>query len=442
MNNQTRVGELLIHCLGMGGDFPPEEAGELKQLSSSDWDHISRRLIRYDAGPLLHHRLKGFEAGSGADSEAGSKAGSEAGSKASSGAIIPADAARKLEESYLYSALKNMRIYNDLSNVIRAVQSNGIPVVVLKGAHLAKVVYGNIALRRMCDLDLLFKKADLPKAVKTLLDMGYSPIKPFGIEEECSRRHHLPAFVKKDAVPIEIHWHIELPDTPFSIDIDGLWERARPVTINDVQVLVLSPEDLILHLCLHATAHILDDIGLKPFYDLSEVIRYYQAKDEMDWNLLQLRSKEWRADRPLYLMLSLLKELLGKAMPEDLFSILKSNPVDARFVAVLREYFIMKVTSSSIMTPDLAQFCVAGGLQNKLALFLRKIFPPRHYIAKTYHTRQDSVRVYFYYAVHLKDLLHRYGHVMWQIFRHDKETITLAKVESSQIALRDWLLSL
>ncbi len=142
MNNQTRVGELLIHCLGMGGDFPPEEAGELKQLSSSDWDHIARRLIRYDAGPLLHHRLKGFgsKANSGAGSGAGSGAASKADSEVGSEAIIPVDAARKLEESYLYSALKNMRLYNDLSNVVRAVQSNGIPVVVLKGAHLAKIV--------------------------------------------------------------------------------------------------------------------------------------------------------------------------------------------------------------------------------------------------------------------------------------------------------------
>ena len=423
----------------MGSDFPPEEAEELKHLSSSDWDHIVRRMIRYDAGPLLHCQLR--ELVSQARSESGTEDAPEAKPKAHSGAIVPPEAARKLEESYLYSALNNMRLYNDLSGLIKAMQSSGIPVTVLKGAHLAKCVYGNIALRRMCDLDLLFKRDDLPKAVKVLLDAGYHAARPFEIDEECSVRHHLPAFIRKDSVPVEIHWHIEPPDAPFLVDIDGLWERARPVTINDVQALALSPEDLILHLCLHASSHILDDIGFRPFCDLSKVIRHYQRKGEIDWELLRLRSQEWKTDRPLYLMLSLLKELLGRAMPEELFSILKSNPVDARFVAVLREYFMMKATSSSIMTPDLAQFCVSRGLQNKAALFFRKVFPPRHYIAKTYHIRMDSVRVCLYYPVHLKDLLHRYGHVMWQLFRHDRETMTLARVESNQIALRDWLMS-
>ncbi len=395
MNNQTSTGELLIYCLGMK-DGPPE-AGELKRLTSSDWDGLIRGAIRYNVAPLLYHRLKGFSAGG----------------------VIPADAIRKLRESYLNNALKNVHLYQDLSRVIRAFQSKNIPVIVLKGAHLAKVVYGNIALRPMCDMDLLVKKSDLSGTVTTLMNMGYSPEVAFEIEDTCANHMHLPLFFKESGVPIEIHWHIERPNTPFFIDIDELWKRAQPVIIDDLQVLVLSPEDLILHLCLHATRHILK-IGPGLFCDLPEVIRHYQGK--IDWSKLQQRSREWKAERPLYLMLSLLKELSGEAMPKDLLSVLKSNPVDMHFVAVLRSHIIMKIQNSSALPIDLTRFCTAASFKGKTAIFLeilKKVFPSKEHMAKIYHVRSDSTGVYFYYPLHLVVLILRNGHIMpilWQIF--------------------------
>ena len=420
MNNQTSTDELLIYCLGMK-DGPPE-AGEFKRLTSSDWDGLIRGAIRYNVAPLLYHRLKGCSAGE----------------------VIPADVVRKLRESYLNNALKNVHLYQDLSKVIRAFQSKGIPVIVLKGAHLAKVVYGNIALRRMCDLDLLVKKEDLPRAVNTLMEMNYySPYVPFKIKDACDKSQHLPPFINERAVPIEIHWHIVRPDIPFflTIDIDGLWKRAQPAIIDDVQVLVLSPEDLILHLCTHIIRHIVEFIGLRSFCDLSEIIRHYQ--DEIDWEQLQIRSKEWRMDRTLYPILSLLKELLGESVPEDMLGVLKSNSVDADLVAELRECIILEIDSSSSSGIMFAQILRAKRLKDKAACFLeilKKFFPSRQCIAQIYHIPSASARVYFYYPVRLKDLIFRNGYIVWQLFRRDEEIKALIKLHSRQLALKDRLM--
>jgi len=421
MNSQTSIGELLIRCLGMG-DPPPtasELEHELEQLTSSDWDGIIRGAILYNVAPLLYHRLK----------------------ELSLDAVIPANAAQKLRQCYLNSALKNMRLYRDLSEVIKVFQSNDIPVIVLKGAHLAKVVYGNIAIRQMCDLDLLVQESDLPKVVKAMLEMGYSPVRPYTMEGEYTKKR-LPSFIKKNAIPIEIHWHIKHRSVPFSIDTNGLWKRAQPASINDLQVMVLSPEDLILHLCVHATHHIMK-AGLRPFCDLFEVIRHY--RDEIDWKQVQHRSLEWKAERPLYIMLSVLKELSGKALPEDLLSILKSNPIDEHLVAEFKEYIIKYtvrgINSSSKLILTLTQFWESKGLMGKASFFLESAFPSRQYIAKVYHIHSDSKRVYFYYPVRLKDIVLRYSYIMWRLCRYDKETMALAKLGSRQTALKNWLIS-
>lgn len=423
MMDRARAGELLLYYLGLEGG---ESVGQ--PASPPEWDRLVERSIRYNVAPLLYRRLKAL--GSSPDPVPGN----------SNTDAVPGSVLQRLRESYLQNALKNMRLYHELANTVRILHSEGIPVIVLKGAHLARIVYGNIALRRMCDLDLLVRKGDLPGTVERLLKAGYRPSKPFEIEDLCATRHHLPQLVKEGAAPIEIHWTIHIPGSPFTVDVDGLWNRARPVIINDVQMMVLSPEDLILHLCLHATQHIFD-IGLRPLLDLSETMRRYRG--ELDWEQLRLRSHQWRMSRPFYLMMYLLRELSGKAVPEELMILLEPDHFDTRFVAGCKAHIIMRLNGSGgpALTPDLAQFWKSGSFHDKLILFLEKIFPSRQRLAKYYHLKPDSSLIYLYYPVHLKYLLMRYSRTMWRLLHHDKEAVTLAGKENSQVVLKDWLKS-
>ncbi|MCL6583170.1 MAG: nucleotidyltransferase family protein [bacterium] len=414
---KSSAGEILICCLGLGSMKPSEE--NLRKLSPSAWERIIRQAIRYSVAPLLYHRLKvsGLEA------------------------LIPRDAARKLRDSYLANAIKNLHLYQELSTIIQTFHERGLAAIVLKGAHLAKIVYGNSALRYMCDLDLLVRKEELPLAISSLSDKGYHPIKPFDIEEVCTQKHHLPTFIKKDQLvyQIELHWHIEPPTDPFTVNLEGLWQRAQKATINNLPILVLSPEDLILHLCMHTVHHILD-LGLRPLCDLSETIRHYQA--EIDWKSLQLRSREWKADKPLYLMLSLLVEFAGQAAPQGVLDILKANTIEPHhFVTKLKNHIMMKMSDSVALTTDIARFWKPKKPTDRIALFWQKAFPPRAYLAKIYRIRKESALVYLFYPVHIIDLIIRYGYTLWRLFRHDAELVPLAELESSQLDLRDWLLS-
>jgi len=105
----------------------------------------------------------------------------------------------------------------------------------------------------MCDLDLLVRRDDLARARDVLAGMGYAP-QYFGVEQvDYAQHHHLRPMARPDGIRVEIHWTIARPVGPAEVDLEGIWERAQPAKIAGVQALVLSPEDLILHLCLHTS---------------------------------------------------------------------------------------------------------------------------------------------------------------------------------------------
>jgi hypothetical protein len=66
-----------------------------------------------------------------------------------------------------------MVLYRQLKEILIEFNKNNIPVILLKGAHLAQFVYGNIALRLMSDIDLLVKKEDLGCACAIIIKYGY-----------------------------------------------------------------------------------------------------------------------------------------------------------------------------------------------------------------------------------------------------------------------------
>src|SRR4051812_26165067 len=81
---------------------------------------------------------------------------------------LSGEALQALQDVYLHNALRNVTIWEELSAVLWTFQDAGVPVILLKGAHLAELVYGSPALRPMVDLDLLVRETDLVRAERCL----------------------------------------------------------------------------------------------------------------------------------------------------------------------------------------------------------------------------------------------------------------------------------
>jgi hypothetical protein len=414
--DQTQIHELLLYCLRV---VPDEKGdGRLESLSSSDWNVFIKLSGRHGVAPLLYHRLRTFH----------------------SDIPIPANVMARLRHIYLQSAGRGMHLYHKLGKVLGPLRHANIPVIVLKGAHLAQLVYDNIALRPMSDVDILVHKNDVMRVEAALLGIGLAPAEYNRLiaKDNCEFEYGLP----NRKVFVEVHWEF-LPSTyRFKIDIDELWERSRQAIIAGVEVSVLCPEDLLLHLCMHTSAKHLFAIGLKPLYDLVETIRYYGK--EIDWKQVQLRSEQWGGAKCVYLTFRLARELVGASVPDDLMKAIKPSDFDERFMVLAKErIFAYEHWNSDglSLSTNIAQLWGSKRLRNKGTLFLRRAFPSPEEVARMYPAPSDSIRIYFYYAVRFKDLVLRHGRQVWRLLRRDEGMRGLTKKENDLTLLKEWLMS-
>ena len=388
-----KADKLLLSCLKAEGD--PSHIHGLENLTPSDWNDVIQQSLRHNIAPILYQRLKRLD----------------------SAGYIPTDVLQILHEAYLRNAARNVRLYYNLSKVLKILKDAGIPVIVLKGAHLAEVAYRKIGVRSMGDVDLLFKKKDLSRCQKRLMEAGYHPY--------CS---HLP---------LDIHWDF---GTPLRVNMEEVWERAQPAVIAGVEILVLCPEDLLLHLCLHlAVKQLFQSVGLRTFCDIRETIRHYDS--QIEWEQVSNRATQWGAPNSIYLTLLFARDLLDVRVPFNTMETLKPDNFDPKVKEWALEQIFYHKGDPLSLSPYFWQLWRQGSFREKVAFLMKLIFTSPEFISQEYPAPYGSSRNYFYYLIRLKDHFPRYSRAIWRMLIRDEKMLILAKQQSQNIAMREWLSS-
>ena len=194
------------------------------------------------------------------------------------------------------------------------------------------------------------------------------------------------------------------PQFPFPIDTDGQWGRSRPVIIAGVEAAVFCPEDLLLHLCLHAGCTHGFEPGLRLFNDIIEILQQHEA--DMDWSLVHRLTVEWDVGKSVYLTLKLAMELLGARLPEGFLEDLRPGDFNERFVVLAKNQIFSRRPPTRpplSMGPAVAQFWGASRFRDKVILFWKRFFLSRKTMARVYPAPADSLRIYYYYVVRLRN---------------------------------------
>ena len=411
--DQQRTDEALLACLGLGVDGTA--TGRPRTLSDADWNNVIQRSARLAITPLLYNRVK-------ADAPA---------------TVIPPGAVAILREISVGWAVTSLRLHHDLTRVLSALRRDGIPVIVLKGAYLGAVVYGDIALRPMSDIDLMVRRGDLPKAQALLCDMGYSKRDQPHVDVDYEAHHHVHPLTRPDGVPVELHWTITRPTAPFKIDLDGLWERARPALIGGVEALVLSVEDLLLHLCLHAAFDHQFFLGFRACWDIRQTIQHHDS--EIDWEQLLHRARQWGVSKYVYLTLHLAQDLLGAAVPTHAITSLRPDGFDPRLMAWAKAELLTDRSAAVPVPPTLAQMRGDMRIRAKLWLMMKSVLPSAKAMRRMYPACASSRLGYLYYPLRWVDLLWRYGWSACRLAARDRETMALAHREQERAAFLEWL---
>ena len=364
-----------------------------------DWDFILNGTTRHGISPLLYRKLRKINAGND----------------------VPAEVMTELMERYYNNIDRNIRIYNELSKVLKAFSDAGIDVIVLKGAVLAETVYKNVRLRVIGDVDLLVKKGDLSIAKNALALLGYNPMQcdltQWHADQGRLLTHmHLPPYCKQ-GLSIEVHWDIQTLASPFRIDINTFWLNAQPVTIADVDVLMLAPEDLLQHLCLHLDQHLRSGaIPLRWYCDIAEVIEQYDEK--INWNYLVRQSKNHGIEEPMYQGVYIVSNYFGCFVPAHVLHDLKPANVDCDDIDDLfRRLIGGKIKKGKEGMGYFRMITKVDGIVNKAHLLFDAVFPCKEYMIRRYSIKNKKL-IYVYYLTRFGTVLRSGLNVLWYVLRY------------------------
>ena len=242
---------------------------------------------------------------------------------------VPGPVAEGLKHLYYRDTIRGVAKRELLRAALLRFAEASVPVIVLKGAALATLVYQSHALRPTRRIELLVHRRDLARVEAVLRSLREAPGAPVGGPQGYALldvRHDIFGQGSVEEMPAAV-----------GIPIEDFWARARPVQIASVPTLVFGHEDLLLHLAMHLTADAF--VGrVRTLCDIGETCRRYG--DAIDWNQLIARACAYDLAKPLYYSLRLARELVGAGVPSQAVMALRASfdqlPLEDRFIAAAR----------------------------------------------------------------------------------------------------------
>jgi hypothetical protein len=290
---------LLLACCAVG-DSGSQDAERRALLERAlDWAQVIRLAEHHGVAPLVYQALRVY-------------AGS-----------VPPAVLDELRNRYEHNVRRNLRFTAELFRILDCFEAYAIPAIPLKGPVLAETVYGDLALRDFSDLDVLVHRDDLMKAKAALGALGYVANIPLSETEECAYlatgyEYTFDGPAGKNL--LEIQWDILPRFYAVDFDIGEFFARANNINVWGRAVRALSPEDLMLALCVHAAKHAW--VRVHWLRDIAGVVE----TQGLDWTVFERRAAELGIVRMVSVSLRLAQRLLHSNVAESVRSRWTADP--------------------------------------------------------------------------------------------------------------------
>jgi Uncharacterised nucleotidyltransferase len=298
---------------------------------------------------------------------------------------IPPEIYLSLECSYRRNQVSNIILREELRSALNLLNEAGIQAIVLKGAALSELVYGDIGLRPMSDVDLLVRRTDAEHAEALFINEGYRravipEVRP-GFDRLFRVDTPLQAKPPSNCV-IEIHWYLSGPlFVSRYVDHTAIWQRAVPVSIVGQPAYTLDPEDWVLHLTAHAFfTH--RSIRLQNILDLDRLIRYLGSG--LDWGKLIEIGRAFHWLPAVAALLPPCIELLDTPIPQEVIQEAKSYRISRMEHRLLAWWLTPGRPNRQHVFPDWA---ILPGIMPRLRVIWSFLFPGREFMEAQYPKR-------------------------------------------------------
>jgi hypothetical protein len=387
--------ELLVLATRL--DLSPAVAQRLDTLlgDSLDWSWLQQEAALLRAEPLLYRQL----------------------SEPPFRDRVPAEAQAAFARAYQLTCLKNLQLYGTLRRLLLALEAERLPAILLKGAFLAQWIYGDIGLRPMGDLDLLFRKEDEDRLGHVLDRLGYDEAEPAPegtyLQVLEHTNHGMPRFLGK-ITRLEPHFFLLARHCPDPDRLQHLiWDRVLVHDWEGLPVRSLSWEFQVLHLAAHLHEHVEKSaIFLYWLSDLRALLHRHGG--DLDWPWLGAKARELGLELACLEVFDLLGEPWrgdGEARPRHRAATLQDVLTLSRTIRAEGEPRLPLYRDALLAARH------AGGLGAQASYLFRLVVPPWRRMAQR-HPAAGSARLLTHY---LLDPLVRIGRLAKGLGQHVRQ---------------------
>ncbi len=318
--------------------------------SGIDWEIVLQLARRYDVISLLYYCIK----------------------EPCFKEIIPIAILARLKDEYAAICGLNLAYYKELERLSGALAGQRVEVLLLKGAALAQLLYPDIGLRSFGDVDLLIRAEHLGQ-IDDIMQPDYrleNPLPTASFMKDCY--FHL-TYKRKipPGLSFEFHWDIYSAEGLINFDVNRLWQGAKHIKISKAKVLIPSPENLFLHLCLHFSGHWF--LSLKDLWDVEWMVS--SPENIIDWEQIVEVVKASGISTRVYYTLYFANRLLGTQVEPDIWRAI-APPVLTRklFPLILDEHKVLH--GEAELRKDTRGIVALFLYQDKWLRFLKRLLYP------------------------------------------------------------------
>lgn len=357
---------------------------------------------------------------------------------------IPADIMENLKSDYRKNLIRNTIIFAQLDNILTAFENRGMQVIPLKGAAISRMIYGDIGLRPMSDIDILVKKTNVHHAEKIVNELGYRPYKGKNLDEFLKTSHH-SVYIKDDIkVLLEIHWAVASPHNPHLIQtvdsnlVDIWWQRALRHNSEFQNILSLDPADLIYLLSSHFFKHRFirrygafnSNGALLQLCDVFNVVDHYQ--DDIKWDQVKIEARQIGLYKMVSVTLSIVRKIfeLQNDHTMDFLNDWKLGGLDQEIINHVTKRLFMREDKLAPVPFAFMKAQTEISFQRRFINILKEIFPNPDALSRKLKRPIRSKAFYLIYLTRPFILLKRYGKTFFGMRRLKEEGILQRWIDS------------
>lgn len=224
--------------------------------------------------------------------------------------LVPATVREELNKQCEAQTRQSLFQLSELLKVLRLLANHGIAAAPFKGPAM---LYGDPGLRESEDLDILIQAGDFHAAKAVLLAQGFRPWELLSPGQETTYLRYECGYTfehESNKISVDLHWDFMRKYFALPLDLGLIWQRMQTATLAGQTIPQLSPEDLLLILCLHGGKHLW--FGLNWICDVAELLR---TTPQLDWQYVTAQAQRYGCQRLLGVGLHLAHRLLGTELP-------------------------------------------------------------------------------------------------------------------------------